>query len=95
MKTRLELTKEIKEVDLTSFNITTMLVNSYYIDLQNNLIGYVTDRSRDAETIEEEKQWEIYEEYHDNNGYELTSVLDIQTIGHFDFIVFTFENKGL
>lgn len=90
---KLEQLKEIKYIDLTKFKIENMLVNSYYVDLENNLIGYVTDGSEDLETIQEDKEWEMYNEYNSRNGYNLTSVLDIKTVGNFNFSVFTFENN--
>lgn len=88
---KLEQLKEIKHINLTIFKIEKMLVNSYYIDLENNLIGYVIDRSRDLETIEEDKEWQLYDEYNSRNNYNLTSVIDIKTIGNFDFNLFTFD----
>ncbi len=39
MKTKLEQLKEIKHLNLRTFNIQDMLVNAYYVDLENNLIG--------------------------------------------------------
>ena len=95
MKTKLEQLKEIKHLNLKTFNIRDMLVNAYYVDLENNLIGYVTDTSEDLETIENEKLYEMYNEYDAKHGYNKTSVEDLISIGHFNFVIFTFENKGI
>jgi hypothetical protein len=72
-----------------------MLVNAYYVDLENNLIGYTINTSEDLETIELERLWEMYDEFDARNGYVKTGVQDFETIGHFNYVVFTFENKGI
>lgn len=95
MKTKLEQLQEIKHINLRTFDIKNMLVNAYYIDLENNLIGYVVDTSEALETIENERLWEMYNEYDAKYGYNKTGVDDLISIGHFNFVIFTFENKGI